>query len=41
VSAVRALGPYSLEITAGVVLVVCLANLRGLREVGRPFAVPT
>lgn len=41
VSAVRALGPYSLEITVGVVLVMCVANLRGLREAGRPFAVPT
>jgi amino acid transporter len=40
VSAVPALGPYSLEITIGVVLVMCYANLRGLREAGRPFAVP-
>ncbi|TVT61650.1 amino acid permease [Amycolatopsis rhizosphaerae] len=41
VSAVPALGPYSLEITIGVVLVLCYANLRGLREAGRPFAIPT
>lgn len=41
VSAVRALGPYSLEITVTVVLLMCVANLRGLREAGRPFAVPT
>lgn len=41
VSAVRSLGPYSLEITVGVVVVMCVANLRGLREAGRPFAVPT
>ncbi|MGB9308206.1 MAG: amino acid permease [Mycobacterium sp.] len=40
-SAVPALGPYSLEITVGVVIVICYANLRGLREAGRPFAVPT
>jgi amino acid transporter len=41
VSAIRPLGPYSLEITVGVVVLMCLANLRGLREAGRPFAVPT
>jgi amino acid transporter len=40
VSAVPALGPYSLEITIGVVLAMCYVNLRGLREAGRPFAVP-
>jgi amino acid transporter len=40
VSAIPALGPYSLEITIGVVLVMCYVNLRGLREAGRPFAVP-
>lgn len=40
-SAVPALGPYSLEITVGVVLVTCFANLRGLREAGAPFALPT
>jgi amino acid transporter len=41
VSAVPILGPYSLEITVSVVLLTCYANLRGLREAGRPFAVPT
>ncbi|MDT5348015.1 MAG: hypothetical protein QOH91_1302 [Mycobacterium sp.] len=41
VSAIPALGPYSLTITVGVVLLICYANLRGLREAGRPFAVPT
>ncbi|HEU0256351.1 MAG TPA: APC family permease, partial [Microbacteriaceae bacterium] len=41
VSAVPALGPYSLEITIGVVVVLCYVNLRGLREAGKPFAVPT
>src|SRR6201995_3924899 len=40
-SAVPVLGPYSLEITVGSVLIFCLANLRGLREAGRTFAVPT
>jgi len=41
VSAIRPLGPYSLEITIGVVLIICYANLRGLREAGWPFAVAT
>jgi amino acid transporter len=40
-SAFPALGPYSLEITVTVVLVMCLANLRGLREAGARFAMPT
>ncbi len=41
VAAVRPLGPYSLEITVAVVVIMCYANLRGLREAGRGFAVPT
>src|SRR6201999_4069797 len=41
VSAIPTLGPYSLEITVASVLVFCIANLRGLREAGRTFAVPT
>ena len=41
VSAIPALGPHSLQITIGVVLLVCYANLRGLREAGWQFAVPT
>jgi amino acid transporter len=40
-SAIPALGPYSLAITVGVVLVICYANLRGLREAGVRFAAPT
>ncbi|MEB4211382.1 APC family permease [Mycobacterium sp. 94-17] len=40
-SAIPALGPYSLEITIGSVLVFSFLNLRGLREAGRTFAVPT
>src|SRR5947199_6345246 len=40
-SAVPALGPYSLEITVTVVLLICYANLRGLREAGKPFAFAT
>jgi amino acid transporter len=41
VSAIPVLGPYSLEITVGIVLIMCIANLRGLREAGTPFAAPT
>ncbi|GAB4676549.1 APC family permease [Mycobacterium avium subsp. hominissuis] len=40
-SAVPVLGPYSLEITVGMVLLMCFANLRGLREAGARFALPT
>src|ERR1700759_4097508 len=40
-SAIPAIGPYSLEITVGIVLIMCFANLRGLREAGLPFALPT
>jgi amino acid transporter len=40
-SAIPALGPYSLTITVSVVILICYANLRGLREAGTPFAVPT
>jgi amino acid transporter len=41
VSAFPVLGPYSLEITVSVVLLMCFANLRGLREAGVRFAFPT
>jgi amino acid transporter len=41
VSAIPVLGPYSLEMTVGIVLLMCYANLRGLREAGAPFAMPT
>jgi amino acid transporter len=40
-SAIPAVGPYKLEITVGVVLLMCFGNLRGIREAGRAFAVPT
>ena len=41
VSAVPALGPYSLVITVGVVVALAYGNLRGIREAGRAFALPT
>jgi amino acid transporter len=40
-SAFPAIGPYKLEITVGVVLLMAFGNLRGLKEAGRAFAVPT
>jgi len=40
-SAFPAIGPYKLEICLGVVLLMCFGNLRGLKEAGRSFAVPT
>jgi amino acid transporter len=40
-SAFPSLGPYNREITIGVILLLCYGNLRGIREAGRAFAVPT
>jgi amino acid transporter len=40
-SAVPSLTPYTLAITVGVVLILLFGNLRGLREAGSYFAVPT
>jgi amino acid transporter len=40
VSAVPALGAYHLEITVAALLIIAYANLRGMREAGRIFAVP-
>jgi amino acid transporter len=34
------LDPYKLELTVGVVLLLCYTNLRGLREAGRLMAMP-
>jgi amino acid transporter len=41
VSAFPVLGPYTIEITIGVILLMCYGNLRGIKEAGRAFAVPT
>jgi amino acid transporter len=41
VSAIPPLRPYHLEITVGMVLFICLLNLRGLRQSGRAFAIST
>jgi amino acid transporter len=40
-SAFPSIGPYKLAITVGVVLLMCFGNLRGLKEAGRAFAIPT
>jgi amino acid transporter len=40
-SAIPVLHPYHLEITIGVLLLICVANLRGLRQSGRLFAITT
>jgi amino acid transporter len=40
-SAIPMLHPYHLEITIGVLLLICVANLRGLRQSGRLFAITT
>src|SRR5215831_18246630 len=40
-SAFPALGHYVTEISIGVVLVMCYGNLRGIREAGKAFALPT
>src|SRR6516162_9322923 len=41
VSAVPTLGKFSLEITIAVILLMCYGNLRGIKEAGKAFAVPT
>src|SRR5262245_59654318 len=41
VSAFPALGKFSLEITISVILIMCYGNLRGIKEAGKAFAVPT
>ena len=40
-SAFPGIGPYKLEICVGVVLLMCVGNLRGIKEAGRAFAIPT
>src|SRR5215475_3777509 len=40
-SVIPAVGPYSVEICVAVVLVMCYGNLRGIKEAGKSFALPT
>jgi amino acid transporter len=41
VSAIPVLRPYHLELTIAVLVLICMANLRGLRQSGRIFAATT
>jgi amino acid transporter len=41
VSAIPQLRPYHLELTVAVLILICIANLRGLRQSGRLFAITT
>ncbi len=41
ISAFRGLNPYRVELAIGVVLLLTAANLRGVKESGKAFAVPT
>jgi amino acid transporter len=40
-SAFPVIGPYVTEISIGVILLMCFGNLRGIREAGKIFALPT
>lgn len=40
-SAFRDLKPYSVEIAVGVIILMTIVNLRGVKESGRIFAIPT
>ncbi|MDP9293383.1 MAG: APC family permease [Actinomycetota bacterium] len=40
-SAVPSLGPYAVELSLGFVVLLSVVNLRGIKESGRAFAVPT
>src|SRR5215207_445855 len=41
VSAFSVLQPYNVELSVGFILIISYGNLRGVRESGRVFAVPT
>ncbi len=40
-SAFPAIGPYVTPISIGVILLMCFGNLRGIKEAGKIFALPT
>jgi amino acid transporter len=40
-SAFPGIGPYVTEISIGIILLMCFGNLRGIREAGKIFALPT
>ncbi|MFB9836252.1 APC family permease [Actinoallomurus acaciae] len=41
VSAIPALGPHAVGISLGLIAVIAVMNLRGVKESGRAFAIPT
>jgi amino acid transporter len=41
VAVIRGLEPYQVEISVGLIVLLAWANLRGIREAGRIFAIPT
>jgi len=40
-SAFPAIGPYSTQISIAIILLMCYGNMRGIREAGKVFALPT
>ncbi|MDQ2815607.1 MAG: APC family permease, partial [Actinomycetota bacterium] len=40
-SAFPVIGPYTRYLSIGIILLMCLGNLRGIREAGKVFALPT
>jgi amino acid transporter len=40
-SAAPVIGPYDREVSIGIILLMCYGNLRGIREAGKVFALPT
>ena len=40
-SAFPAIGPYVTPVSIGIILLMCFGNLRGIREAGKIFALPT
>ena len=40
-SAFPAIGPYETQISIAIILLMCFGNLRGIREAGKIFALPT
>jgi amino acid transporter len=40
-SAVPSIGPYVTPISIGIILLMCYGNLRGIREAGKVFSLPT
>ena len=41
ISSFPTLNPYALELSVGIVVVLTIVNLRGIKESGKSFAAPT